>query len=333
MINKMKKWFLKNYIWAIFLIVLILFISVVEKAYAPQVSAIDISIHNYVVDNIRSDALTPILRYVTEFGNAVVLLIISVCLIAFVKNKRTSRLIITNLVGITVLNQLLKNIVQRPRPELHNIIKEIGYSFPSGHSMVSAAFYGLIIYFIYKNASNKKISNILITILSTLILLIGFSRIYLGVHYTSDVLAGFLIAIAYLILVIKTISKPTKKEKQIIVKTKKLVNSFKYAFSGIFLAFKTERNMKIHTGIVAFVTFSGIALHISAVEWMICVIVMGVVIAAELFNTSLEQLTDVVMPERNPKAKIVKDISAGAVLITAIAASIIGAIIFLPKLI
>ncbi len=82
-----------------------------------------------------------------------------------------------------------------------------GYSLPSGHSMVSLAFYGLIIYFIYKNIENKHIKWTLIAVLSLLIVFIGISRIYLGVHYTSDVLAGFLLAIPYLIIYISTFNK------------------------------------------------------------------------------------------------------------------------------
>ena len=90
--------------------------------------------------------------------------------------------------------------MQRPRPIEFRIIDENGYSFPSGHSMVSAAFYGFLIYLIYKNIKNKYLKWGLITILSLLIIFIGISRIYLGVHYTSDVLAGFLISISYLII-------------------------------------------------------------------------------------------------------------------------------------
>ena len=100
---------------------------------------------------------------------------------------------------------MLKHIVQRPRPTEHRIIDESGYSFPSGHSMVSAAFYWFLIYLIYKNIKNKYLKCSLITVLSLLIIMIGTSRIYLGVHYTSDVLAGFLVAISYLIIFITAI--------------------------------------------------------------------------------------------------------------------------------
>jgi undecaprenyl-diphosphatase len=101
--------------------------------------------------------------------------------------------------------------VQRPRPEEYRIINESGYSFPSGHSMVSMAFYGLLIYWIIKHVENKYYKYILVTLLGMLIILIGTSRIYLGVHYTSDVIAGFLIAFSYLIIFISIIESLNKK--------------------------------------------------------------------------------------------------------------------------
>lgn len=108
---------------------------------------------------------------------------------------------------ITVLNQLLKNILQRPRPTEFRIIEETGYSFPSGHSMTSMAFYGYLIYLIYKYVKNKYVKWISIVLLGILICSIGISRIYLGVHYTSDVLGGFLISVSYLVIYISAVNK------------------------------------------------------------------------------------------------------------------------------
>ena len=111
-----------------------------------------------------------------------------------------------NLILITLLNILLKNIVQRPRPIDYRLIEEVGYSFPSGHSMISMAFYGFIIFLIFRYGKNKN-KVFWEVLLGIIIFLIGISRIYLGVHYASDVVAGFLIAIFYLFVYITVILK------------------------------------------------------------------------------------------------------------------------------
>ena len=118
-----------------------------------------------------------------------------------------------------------------------------------------------------------------------------------------------------------------------IKKVKKLINSFKYAFEGFITSFKTERNMKIHIFIMISVIIAGIWFKINLYEWMICVICFAIVISGELFNTAIETVVDMVMPNKNEKAKIAKDVSAGGVLMLAIGASIVGLMIFLPKII
>lgn len=114
---------------------------------------------------------------------------------------------------------------------------------------------------------------------------------------------------------------------------KRLINSFKYAICGVITAFKEEQNMKIHTIAVIIVVILGITLKISKIEWIICLIIFGMVISAELLNTAIETVVDIVMPEINEKAKIAKDVSAGAVFIQAIISAIIGIIIFVPKIV
>ncbi len=123
-----------------------------------------------------------------------------------------------------------------------------------------------------------------------------------------------------------------KQKRKIKVKTKKIANSFKYAMEGIFSALKCERNMKIHFAIMILVIIAGLIFEISAIEWIVCIVLFSGVISGELFNTAIENLVDIVMPYKNDKAKVVKDVSAGAVLIWAIGAAIIGLIIFLPKI-
>lgn len=116
-------------------------------------------------------------------------------------------------------------------------------------------------------------------------------------------------------------------------KSKNVISSFKYAFQGMFSALKTERNLKIHVTIMILVIIAGIVLKISKIEWIICIILFGLVIGGEMFNSAIETVVDIAMPDINSKAKFAKDAAAGAVLVFAIASAIIGFMIFGPKLI
>ncbi len=111
-----------------------------------------------------------------------------------------------------------------------------------------------------------------------------------------------------------------------------LYKSFGYAFQGIFRTIRDERNIKIHLFAMTMVILFGIRLKLSAQEWMVCLILFGLVISLELVNTALEACVDLVTNERRPLAKKAKDAAAGAVLFSAIMAAIIGLMIFLPKL-
>ena len=111
---------------------------------------------------------------------------------------------------------------------------------------------------------------------------------------------------------------------------KKRIKSFGYAFKGIASLLKKEHNAWIHCLAIVVVTSLGFYFHITPTEWCIVLLCFGMVLAAEGFNTAIERLVDLVSPERHPVAGDVKDVAAGAVLICAIAAAIIGCIIFLP---
>ena len=116
------------------------------------------------------------------------------------------------------------------------------------------------------------------------------------------------------------------------MKNRKILKSFKYAFNGIITSFKTEKNMKFHIVMMVLV-IAGTLLKISKIEWIICVILFALVISAELINTAIETIVDMITMEKNEKAKIAKDVAAGAVLVNAIGSTIIGLIIFIPKII
>ena len=113
---------------------------------------------------------------------------------------------------------------------------------------------------------------------------------------------------------------------------KKLLRSFGYAFKGIGYATATQVNFRIHLVATCIAVCLGYALDITISQWHWIILCIAMVLIAELFNTAIEFLTDLVSPEYNELAGHVKDISAGAVLITAFFALVTGAIIFIPKL-
>lgn len=202
-----KEFIKKNLKWVVLFVCLVGFLALAEDVFNKEIMYGDIIGYKLISTFLISDFVTPIAKFITNFGGAIFLSIATVMLFLLIKNKKIGLSIISNIVIITVLNQLLKRILQRPRPTEFRIVEETGYSFPSGHSMVSMAFYGYLIYLIYRYIKNKYVKWTLITILSILICLIGISRIYLGVHYTSDVLGGFLLSISYLVVYISSIKK------------------------------------------------------------------------------------------------------------------------------
>ena len=205
--ERVKEFIIKNTKWIILFICLIGFLALAEDVFNKEIMTGDIIGYKMVSTFLISDFATPIAKFITNLGGAIFLIGLTALLIILIKNKKIGLSIFANLAIVTGLNQLLKRILQRPRPTEFRIVEETGYSFPSGHSMVSMAFYGYLIYLIYKYVKNKYIKWISIVLLSILICSIGVSRIYLGVHYTSDVLGGFLVSISYLILFISTVNK------------------------------------------------------------------------------------------------------------------------------
>lgn len=118
-----------------------------------------------------------------------------------------------------------------------------------------------------------------------------------------------------------------------VLSIKRLRKSFGYAFKGIDDVIGHEPNMKIHVVVAILVVIMAIILKVSIIEWIILVLLIGAVLAAETINTTIENLVDMYTKEYDEKAKIVKDTAAGTVLILAITSAIIGLIIFIPKII
>ena len=202
-----KNIFITNYKWVIVSLCILALAFLIKNVLSNDIEFLDKSGYNLISEYLISDNITPFVILITYLSSPYFLVILStiIFLVLFTKNKKIGICIVINLGLVAALNFIFKHIMQRPRPEGYRLVAEKGYSFPSGHSMIGIAFYGFLIYLIHKNIKNKALKIILTVILAIIILSIGISRIYLGVHYTSDVLAGFLVGLAYLITFVHVI--------------------------------------------------------------------------------------------------------------------------------
>ncbi len=116
------------------------------------------------------------------------------------------------------------------------------------------------------------------------------------------------------------------------MKSSGIFDSFRYAFAGVAHVFRTQRNMKVHAAIAAAVCAAGIVLGVTPIEWAVLALTIGFVVQAEVMNTAVEAVVDKASPEPHPLARVAKDCAAGAVVVSAITAVIVGAIIFLPRI-
>lgn len=202
--KKIKDLIIKNYKWIIFFLFFVIFLAIAEDVFEQEIFEFDSVVYNFLVNN-RNEVLNNFFKIITQFGSAIVLIIITILCVIFIRDKKYKILVPANLVTIAIINIVLKNFFLRPRPDELRLIEETGYSFPSGHAMASTAFYGLLIYIVHEKIENKILRNTICIMLGLLILLISISRIYVGVHYTSDVIAGTCFSIAYLILITRLI--------------------------------------------------------------------------------------------------------------------------------
>lgn len=299
---------------------------------------LDISCYR-LVRRLESGPATGFFKVMTNMVNPVVMLAISLSMIHVLKQRKYLVALFGNLFLTVMLNMAIKGSFMRVRPpEELRLISETGYSFPSGHAMVAASFYGFLTFMLAQAQLSKKQkwTGEAICILS--VLMVGISRIYLGVHYTTDVIGGFLVSVIYLILYTWIVRRYFEAEEPKKIRTNFSVNqrlllSFLHAFRGIFDGIRNEPNMMIHYSAVVLVIVFGITLKLTATEWSICLILCGLVISLELVNTAIEAVVDLVTGEYQELARLAKDTAAGAVLVAAIVAAVVGGVIFLPKLI
>jgi undecaprenyl-diphosphatase len=160
-----------------------------------KVKSFDQSMISFV-QGMESPALTNIMKFFTSIGTGLPIVIITIIILFvlyFVLGHRRELLL---LLGVTVcsalLNVILKQLFHRERPTLHRLVEQTGLSFPSGHAMAAFSLYAILIYLLWRHTSTSFGRIILIAVGSLLIAAIGISRIYLGVHYPSDVIGGYL---------------------------------------------------------------------------------------------------------------------------------------------
>lgn len=205
----MSNFFKKYWKYIVFIIGISLFVFMVIMLINSDLSKFDNFVYKYVT-YFKNDFMTVFFKIISFLCSVWFIILVAVLLMIFNKKRKYTFYIVLNVLICFLLNQTCKFLFARSRPIDINLIDEGGYSFPSAHSMVSVAFYGLFIYIIFHMKMKKSKKYIICILLALLALLIGISRIYLGVHYASDVLAGFGLGLAYLMIFIKCFYKKIK---------------------------------------------------------------------------------------------------------------------------
>lgn len=308
------------------IILLSLFVILTICVLLDVTGVIDYNIYNLLSTN-NVEFLTACANVVTSFASSQVIIIITLILIFLLNTNHQRIFVIINTLISAGIIILTKNIFLRERPLIGSQILS-SYSFPSGHSLIATTYYGFLIYLLRRSRCKEEIKTIGTTFLTTLIVLICLSRLILNVHYLTDVIGGVILGVVILLVLIYFLDV-TFKPKEI---EKPLLRTLSYGFNGILYTLKYERNMVIHFLVMILVIIAGVVFKITFVEWGVCFVLFALVLSLELMNTAIENVVDLATEEKKTKAKVAKDASAGAVLVSAIFAVIIGISIFLPRL-
>ena len=177
---------------------LIIFIIITVLVIINNIKSFDDTIYNNLF-GLRNNFLDVFFKTITEFANPIPVIIIYALLVIFL-NRDDGIILSANMVTTLAFNQILKRVFRRIRPEHLKLIKQGGFSYPSGHSMIAMCLYGTLIYLCIIKIKNIKLKVLLITLLTIIIILVGTSRIYVGVHYPSDVLGGYILTIPIIII-------------------------------------------------------------------------------------------------------------------------------------
>ena len=207
----MLKKILKENIGYLIALVVLLVVSVVVKLYfSDYILSFDKSISDFFQIKLVSESNTTFMKAITFFGSAIPFIVIVLLTFLFIKNKSYSFYMFVNLLWVYVVSVIFKNVIMRERPVISLIEKPSDFSFPSGHTMCSIAFYGFIVYLLLKNVKNYLLKWLIIFIFAMLVIFIGISRIYLNVHYFTDVIAGLILGSICLLMIINIYNKNEK---------------------------------------------------------------------------------------------------------------------------
>lgn len=208
MIKKVLK---ENYLYLLSIVLLtVLFFIIGKTDIYNKILDVDYKVIE-IISNIYNPKVESLMTFITKFGEWYTPTIIIVCILLLVKNKLYSYILSVNYAVVGLITFAIKSIIMRPRPLVALIEIPSSYSFPSGHTLTSIFFYILLWYLITLNKNNKiKIS--LFILFSLLALLVSFSRIYLGVHYFSDVMGGIIYSIPCLLCTLNIINKNFKEK-------------------------------------------------------------------------------------------------------------------------
>lgn len=203
----------------LFIVALNGFVQLTDELAENELGGMDESVSGYII-SFRSDVLTNYFNFATHLGdrNAYIVFTLLLAVFYFIKHRSWKFILQTTLVLIlaTLSNIVLKKAINRARPSLEHLVSVNTLSYPSGHSMSAMAFYGFLIFLCVRYKMPRWVRYLFVTILILLILSIGVSRIYLGVHYPSDVAAGFiggLIWVAFCAIVFSLFELLRKRQK------------------------------------------------------------------------------------------------------------------------
>ncbi len=206
-IQRSARSLVRENLWTVAVAVgLLVFLAILVNLLSDEIARLDTAAYWLFVVKLRREWLTPTMQGFSTLASPVGLLAMLIMVGAFAPGKRPGWCAATNLVLVVILNTLIKNVVQRPRPDGFRLVSEWGYSFPSGHSMVAMAFYGFLAWLVWKYEREVLQRWFYVVVFAGLILMIGISRVYLGVHYASDVIAGFFVSLAWLAFFTKVIA-------------------------------------------------------------------------------------------------------------------------------